>query len=67
MKPQEALARQIARYREMTCGERIAVALRLHELASEMARVGIRAQYPTADPGTVEHHLRQRRRLIYVS
>ena len=65
MNPEAALQRQIARYREMTCGERIAIALRLHELASEMARVGIRAQYPEADKQTVERLLCERRRLIY--
>lgn len=67
MRPQEALERQIARYREMTCGERIEVALRLHELASEMARTGIRAQHPEADDEEVERLLAERRRLAYKS
>jgi hypothetical protein len=67
MNPQEALERQIARYREMTCGERIGIALRLHELASEMARTGIRAQHPDADEQEVERLLRERRRLAYAA
>jgi hypothetical protein len=66
MKPEEALERQIEHYRQMTCGERIEIALRLHELASEMARVGIRAQHPLADQATVEQLLRERRRLAYL-
>jgi hypothetical protein len=64
MKPEEALEPQIALYRQMSCGERIALALRLHELASEMARVGIRAQHPEADNQTVERLLCERRRLL---
>ena len=67
MKPEEALDRQIARYREMNCDERIGIALRLHELASEMARAGIRAQHPDADEKEVERLLRERRRLVYGS
>ena len=67
MKPSEALERQIARYREMSCGERLGIALRLHELASEMARAGIRAQHPGADEQEVERLLRERRRLAYAS
>ena len=67
MKPEDALERQIALYREMTCDERIGIALRLHELASEMARVGIRAQHPGADEQEVERWLRERRRLAYAS
>ena len=54
---------QIARYREMTREERVAIALRLHELASEMARVGIRRQHPHATPEEVEDLLRQRMEL----
>ena len=60
MKPQAALETQITRYREMTCEQRVATALRLHELACEMARLGIRRQHPTADAAEVERRLQQR-------
>jgi hypothetical protein len=65
MTPEQATEMQIARYREMTPGERIEIALRLHDLASEVARCGIRAQNPNATPEEVEELLRQRRRLAY--
>jgi hypothetical protein len=51
---------QIARYRQMTCEERVALALRLHELACDMARLGIRRQHPDAGPAEVERLLRER-------
>lgn len=63
MTPEQALEKQIERYRAMTCEERIGIALRLHELASEMARAGIRAQHPNASREEVEELLRERRRL----
>jgi hypothetical protein len=65
MSPEQALQRQIELYRKMTCGERIAIGLRLHELASEMARTGLRAQHPGAGPEEIERLLRERRRLAY--
>lgn len=65
MTPDAALEKQIERYRSMTCSERLEIALRLHELASEAARAGIRAQHPRATPEQVEELLRQRRRLAY--
>jgi pyruvate formate-lyase activating enzyme-like uncharacterized protein len=65
MTPEQAFELQIERYREMTCGERIEIALRLHELASEVARAGIRAQHPDADAAEVERQLLERRRLAY--
>jgi Rv0078B-related antitoxin len=58
--PQKALEMQIARYRTMTCEERVLVALRLHELACNMARLGIRRQHPDASPHQVELLLRER-------
>jgi Rv0078B-related antitoxin len=63
MTPEQALEKQIERYRTMTCEERIGIALRLHELASEMARAGIRAQHPSAGKEEVERLLRERRQL----
>lgn len=60
MNPQAALDAQIARYRAMTPEQRVLTALRLHELACEMARVGIRRQHPKANPEEVERLLRER-------
>jgi Rv0078B-related antitoxin len=58
--PQAALKAQIDRYRAMTREERVGTALRLHELACDMARLGIRRQHPTATPAEVEESLRRR-------
>ena len=60
MKPEDALAFQIKRYREMTPEQRVGIALRLHELACDMARMGIRHQNPNAGPAEVETLLRRR-------
>ena len=66
MTPQEAYEKQIERYRAMTGEERLRIGLGLHELASEVARAGIRAQHPEATPAEVEELLRERRRLAYL-
>jgi hypothetical protein len=60
MTPQAALDMQIGRYSAMTRRERVGIALRLHEMACEMARLGIRRQHPEASPSRVEELLRQR-------
>ena len=60
MSPQAALEKQIALYRAMTREQRVGIALRLHEMACEMARLGIRRQHPNASPAEVEELLRQR-------
>ena len=60
MSPEAALEMQIKRYRQMTPGERVELALRLHELSCEMARVGIRRQHPGASEEEVNGLLRQR-------
>jgi hypothetical protein len=60
MTPQAALEVQIDRYRAMSREERVGIALRLHELACDMSRLGIRRQYPEASPARVEEFLRQR-------
>ena len=60
MSPEAATEMQIERYRQMTCEERIKIALGLHDLACEMARSGIRAQYPDADDAEVNRLLRRR-------
>jgi hypothetical protein len=58
--PQAALNAQIDRYRVMTREERVGTALRLHELACDMARLGIRRQHPKATPAEIEGLLRHR-------
>jgi hypothetical protein len=60
MTPQAALEAQVEKYRSMSKEERVALALRLHELACDMARLGIRRQHPEASPALVEELLRQR-------
>ncbi len=60
MTPQAALELQLDRYRSMTREERVGIALRLHELACNMARLGIRRQHPEATPAEVEEFLRRR-------
>jgi hypothetical protein len=60
MTPETALEKQINLYRAMTCEERVKVALRLHDLACEMARLGIRRQHPNASPTEVNQMLRYR-------
>ena len=44
----------------MTGEERLAIALRLHELSCEIAREGIRHQNPLASPEEVERLLHHR-------
>ena len=60
MDPRTATQRQIALYRQMTGEERLAIALKLHELACEVTRAGIRAQFPGADELEIERLLRER-------
>jgi hypothetical protein len=60
MTPEAALEKQIDRYRQMTGEERLAIALDLHALSCDLAREGIRRQFPEADEAEVECHLRRR-------
>jgi hypothetical protein len=60
MTPEAALAAQIEHYRAMSREGRVALALRLHEMACEMARLGIRRQNPDASPEQVEEFLHRR-------
>ena len=60
MSPQAALEVQVGRYRVMTPEQRVLTALHLHELACEMARLGIRRQHPNANPDEVERLLHER-------
>ena len=66
MSPEAASEAQIKRYRQMTGEERLAIALRLHELACNVARDGIRAQFRGASEEEVNPRLRERTRLSYV-
>lgn len=65
MTPETFTQNQIEKYRQMTGEQRLLIGLRLHELSCEVARDGIRARYPDADPAFVEEKLRQRLRLAY--
>jgi hypothetical protein len=65
MTPEAALEAQIERYRQMTGEERLAIALRLHDLACNVARDGIRAQFPGASEEEVERQSRERIHLAY--
>jgi hypothetical protein len=60
MTPQAALDMQIEMYRRMKPEERLKLALDLHELACDVAREGIRYQFPGADEVEVERRLHQR-------
>jgi hypothetical protein len=60
MSPTEALQRQIERYRTMTGEQRLRIAIDLHTLSCDIAREGIRHQFPDADAAEVEYRLRQR-------
>ena len=65
MRAREALNEQIAMYRRMSPGQRLAIALDLHETACDVARAGIRRQRPSAGPEEVEEELRRRLRLTH--
>jgi hypothetical protein len=60
MTPEVAVERQVERYRQMTGEQRLKIALDLHEFACNVAREGIRRQFPEATADEVEQHLRRR-------
>ena len=60
MSPAEAVERQIQLYRAMTGEERLKIALDLHEFSCNVARAGIRRQFPAATADEVERHLCRR-------
>lgn len=64
MEAREAMERQIAAYRRMSAEERLGIALRLHEMACEITREGIRRQHPQAPDGEIERLLHDRLRLL---
>jgi hypothetical protein len=55
-----ALEHQIQRYRAMTGQQRLKIALDLHEFACNVARAGIRHQFPSANSEEIDRHLRRR-------
>jgi hypothetical protein len=57
---EQALEKQIEMYRKMTGEQRLQIALNLHELSCEVAREGIRHQFPNATEDDVEAKLRER-------
>ena len=65
MNAEQAFQKQVELYRQMTGEQRLAIALRLHELSCNIAREGIRHQQPNATPAQVEELLRERLRLAY--
>lgn len=58
---------QIERYRHMSGEERLAIALDLHAFSCDIAREGIRAQHPRADPQEIERLLQRRLTLARVA
>ena len=61
MSPESALQQQIAHYQAMTGQERLKIALSiLHEFACNVARAGIRRQFPLASSEEVDRELRRR-------
>lgn len=64
MNPQAALEMQIECYRRMTGEQRLGIGLELHALALDLARQGIRQQFPAAAEEEVERRLRQRIALV---
>jgi hypothetical protein len=65
MKPVDAMQEQIRLYQQMSGEQRLELALELHELSCNVAREGIRHQYPQADEAEVERKLRQRLQLAW--
>ena len=60
MTAEAATNKQIERYRQMTGEQRLAIALKLHEMSCNIAREGIRRQNPNAAAAEVERLLRHR-------
>lgn len=64
MTPDEALAKQIELYRAMTGEERLEIAPRMHELACDVTRDGIRWQNPQFTGEEVERELDRRLEIV---
>ena len=67
MTPDTLTLIQIEKYRQMTGEQRLLIGLRLHELSCAVARDGIRARHPGAEPAFIEEQLRHRLRLAYAN
>lgn len=65
MTPEQALDRQIERYRAMTGEERLRIALDLHAFSCDVAREAIRRQFPSADAAEIDQILRKRLEVAY--
>ena len=65
MSPELAEQKQIEAYRAMSGEERLAIGLRLHELACEIARESVRSRFPTATPEEIEDKVRERLSIHY--
>lgn len=53
-------AKQLDRYRQMTGEQRLAIALQMHQFACDIAREGIRRQYPHESLEQHEQRLKDR-------
>jgi hypothetical protein len=60
MTPETALQHQIECYRTLTGEQRLETALELHALSCDIAREGIRRQFPDASDEEIERRLRLR-------
>jgi hypothetical protein len=64
MTPEAALEKQLECYRRMTGEQRLDIALGLHALSMDVAREGIRHQFPGATDREVERRLHERIALL---
>jgi len=64
MSPRDAADFQVQAYRRLTGEERLAIALRLHDLSCDIAREGIRRQHPGASEVQVNELLRARLQVV---
>lgn len=60
MTPEAALAKQVELYRRMSGEDRLKIALDLHAFSCDVAREGIRQQFPQADEDEIDLKLRRR-------
>lgn len=60
MNPEQGFQKQLEIYRKMTGGERLEIALNLHQLSCDISREGIRYRHPNATPEEVEEYLKKR-------
>jgi hypothetical protein len=53
-------SKQLDRYRQMTGEQRLAIALQMHEFACDIAREGLRRQFPRESSDQHEQRLKDR-------